>query len=228
MFRKFLAAFVLALLVGCALPPNTALRDWAQLASVAADQPEAVPPGDARDGLRAQQAALSIYLYALSVLAQEESMLTFRAEAYAPLVRRAAAGDAAAGAAVAQLGRLLEAAYAANPVPGARARSAGSPTVIEDLRLRPLIRGADAPVQGLAATLAQGTGDDAYRAVLLAIAEGHALLATRAADIRQRAMARDIQAQEDRLRRLMLFLAPDPAVGLRRDLAGPVGAVVQP
>ena len=223
-------------MVGCALPPNTALRDWARLASILVDHPSAIvaPMPPERDGLLAQQEALAIYLYALSVLATEESTLTFRAEPFAPLVPRAAAANPAAGPAVAELGRLLAAARAANLPPGARANSAGSQTVVEDLRLRPLIRAADAPVQVLVGTLTQGIGGTdapeqaAYREVLAAIGQGHAMLKAGAADIRQREMARDIMAQEDRLRRLMLILAPDPMVGLRPDPAGLVGAVVQP
>lgn len=224
------------LMLGCALPPNTALRDWARLASILTDHPSAVAasaPAE-RNGLLAQQEALAIYLYALSVLATEESTLTFRAEAFAPLVPRAAAADPEAGAAVAELGRLLAAARAANLPPGARANSAGSQTVVEDLRLRPLVRAADAPVQRLVGSLARGTDaiagpdQEAYGQVLAAIGQGHAMLKAHAADIRQREMARDIMAQEDRLRRLMLILAPDAAVGLRPDPAGLVGAVVQP
>ncbi len=224
------------LLAGCSLPPNTALRDWARLASVLADQPSAAqaPVPDERDGLLAQQEALAIYLYALSVLAQEESTLTFRAEAFAPLVPRAASADPAAGPAVAEIGRLLDAARAGNLAPGARASSAGSSTVIEDLRLRPLIRAADPPAQVLVGTLsratvgAPGSDQDTYRQLLAAIGEGHALLKARASNIRQREVEREIHAQEDRLRRLMLILAPDPAVGLRPGAAGMVGAVVQP
>ena len=234
--RSAIAMLPVLFLLGCALPPNTALRDWARLASVLADHPDAAAPRAPaeRDGVLAQQEALAVYLYALSVLATEESILTFRADAFAPLVPRAAAADPAAGAAVAEIGRLLAAARAANPQPGARARSAGSPTVIEDLRLRPLIRAADPPVQVLVASLSRGTagmaGPDAetYRQLLTAIGEGHAVLNTRATDIRQREVAREIMAQEDRLRRLMLIHAPDPAVGLRPDPAGAVGAVVQP
>lgn len=233
--RLRMAVIACLLAAACALPPDTALRDWARLASVLADHPDALaPPAPAaRDSLVAQQEALAIYLYALSVLATEESTLTFRADAYAPLVARTAA-DPAAGPAVAEIGRLLAAARAANLPPHARARSAGSQTVIEDLRLRPLIRAADPPVQVLVASLSRGTagmaGPDAetYRQLLTAIGEGHAVLNTRATDIRQREVAREIMAQEDRLRRLMLILAPDPAVGLRPDPAGAVGAVVQP
>lgn len=221
------------LLFGCALPPNTALRDWARLASILTDHPGAVAAPDPvrREGLLAQQEALAIYLYALSVLATEESTLTFRAEPFAPLAPRAAAADPAAGPAVAEIGRLLAAARAANLPPRARANSAGSATVVEDLRLRPMIRAADAPVQVLVGTLSRGaTGPEAdtYRQVLAAIGQGHAMLKAQAGDIRQRETARDIMAQEDRLRRLMLILAPDPAVGLRPDPAGLVGAVVQP
>lgn len=236
MSGKIIAAAALSLLAGCALPPNTALRDWARLASVLTDHPGAVaPPAPAsRDGLLAQQEALAVYLYALSVLATEESILTFRAEAFAPLAPRATAVDPVAGQAVAEIGRLLAAARAANLEPGERGRSAGSQKVIEDLRLRPLIRAADPPVQVLVGSLSgaaagmAGPNDETYRQVLAAIGEGHALLKARATDIRQREVAREILAQEDRLRRLMLILAPDPMVGLRPNPAGAVGAVVQP
>jgi hypothetical protein len=54
------------------------------------------------------------------------------------------------------------------------------------------------------------------------------MLKAQSGTIRQRGTARDINRQEDRLRRLMLILEPDAAVGLRRDPAGIVGAVVQP
>ncbi|MBW6397099.1 hypothetical protein KPL78_04525 [Roseomonas sp. HJA6] len=234
--RPFIAIAAVLLLTGCALPPNTALRDWARLASVLADHPDAVAPAasSARDGLVAQQEALAIYLYALSVLAREESLLTFRDDAYAPLIPRAAAADPAAGAAVAALGQALATARAGNFPPGARARSAGSATVLEDLRLRPLIGAADAPVQVLVGTLSRGTAglagpeQETYRQVLTAIGEGHALLKARIDVIRQREVSRAILDQEDRLRRLTLILQPDAAVGLRPDPAGLVGAVVQP
>lgn len=234
--RPFIAIAAVLLLTGCALPPNTALRDWARLASVLADHPDAVAPAasSARDGLVAQQEALAIYLYALSVLAKEESLLTFRDDAYAPLIPRAAAADPAAGEAVAALSQALATARAGNFPPHARARSAGSATVLEDLRLRPLIGAADAPVQVLVGTLSRGTAglagpeEETYRQVLTAIGEGHALLKARVDVIHQREVARAILDQEDRLRRLVLILQPDAAVGLRPDPAGMVGTVVQP
>ena len=225
-----------ALLVGCALPPNTALRDWARMGSVLADHPDAIAPPDPaqRDGLVAQQEALAIYLYALSVLAKRETPLTFRDAAYAPLVPRAVAVDRAAGAAVATLGTALATARAGNFPPHARDRSAGSATVLEDLRLGPLVRSADPAVQTLVVSLSRGTtgfaGPEqaAYRQLLTAIGEGHALLTSHANQLRQREVSRDILAQDDRLRRLLVILQPDAAVGLRADPAGMVGAVVQP
>lgn len=224
---------VLLLLLGCALPPNNALRDWARLASVLIDHPDGLGPA-APESLLAQQQALAIYLYALSVLAKEESPLTFRDTAYTPLVARAAADDPAAGEAVAALGQVLATAHAANLQPHARARSAGSATVIEDLRLRPTIRNADPPLQILVGTLSRGMPDpvtpqqETYRQLLAAIGEGHALLKANVAVIRQREVGRAILAQDDRLRRFAVTLEPDAAVGLRPDPAGMVGAVVQP
>jgi hypothetical protein len=142
-----IAVAALTLAAACALPPNSALRDWARLGSVLVDHPQAAAR---QDGLLAQQEALAIYLYALSVLAESESQLTFRTDAYAAITARAQAAGPSAGEAVAAIGRLLAAAQAANLPPGARARSAGSQTLVEDLRLVPLLRDADAPVQQLA------------------------------------------------------------------------------
>lgn len=232
--RTCFAIAAATLLAGCALPPDTALRDWARLASLLADQPSAVAsdPAAARDGLRAQQGALAAYLYALSVLAEPEAPLTFRAEPFAMLEAQAAATDPTAARAVAQLGATLRAARAGNIPPDARANSAGSTVVIEDLRLVPFIRSADPPVQALAASLARGTRagaeGEAYRQVLAAVAQTHATIAARGVRLRQREASRDILAGQDRLRRLALSLPPDPVVAARRDPSGAVAAAVLP
>lgn len=263
--RNCFALVALVLTAGCALPPNTALRDWARTASVLADHPAAIaPPPEAapppasrraprqppapedeaaparRDGLAAQQEALAIYLYALGVLAEEEQPLTFREDAYAALAMRAAAADAAAARAVGEIGAILRAARDANLPPGARANSAGQATVVEDLRLRGVIHAADAPVQTLVAALSAGiaaTGGgearqvedrEAYLRVLAAIGEGHAMLKARARHITQEEVARELRAQEDRLRRAAIRLPADPVIAARRPVGGVVAAVVQP
>ncbi len=234
MLTRFAPA-ILVLLAGCALPPNTALRDWARTASVTADQPAMVAPSPRGDALLAQQQALAIYFYALGVLAEEERMLTFRADPYDDLARRAAVNDPAAGQAVAQLGALLAIARAGNLPPDARANSANQSTVVEDLRLRRLIRAANAPVDQLLASLSEGVdgpapeGAEAYRQALTEIRAGQALIHARVSVIGQREVARDLRDAEDRLRRAARLLPPDPLVAARRPPAqGAVAAVVQP
>lgn len=232
---------MLLLLAGCALPPNTALRDWARTASVLADHPAVSAPRGSdpvRDGLLAQQAALSVYLYALGVLAVEETPLTFRDDAYAPLASRAAAADPAAGRAVAEIGGLLRAARDANLSPDARAYSAGADRRVQDTRLRPFVAAADPPVQALVAALSAGLaalppgavpGDrQTYLDILAAIGEGHAMLARRVRHITQQEVARDLRAQEDRMRRLAILLPPDAAMAGRDAGGAAVAAVVQP
>ncbi|CAH0208770.1 hypothetical protein [Roseomonas sp. CECT 9278] len=222
------------LVVGCALPPNTALRDWSRAASVAVDRPALLAPPDRRDGLAAQQAALAIYLYALGVLAQDEQPLTFDAAAFAALPPRAAVADPAAGRAVHEIGVILAAARAANLAPGARANSAAPAPLVEDNRLRQVIRTADAPVQALVGALAAGldAGGDAdrgtYARLLAAIGEDHAMLRANATHIRAREVARGIMAAQDRMARLARRLPPDPMVAARVQPAGLVAAVVQP
>lgn len=227
--RPGLAALLLVLLAGCALPPNTALRDWARTASVTADRPGLMPPDDA---LLAQQEALASYLYALSVLARPEQRLTFDDAAFALIRARAAPAEAAIGG----LGAVLAAARDANLAPGARANSAYPARVVEDLRLSPFVAAADQPLQALLAALREGLGAaegaDADRAVYLrllaAIAEDHAMIAAQARHIEAREVARQVQAAEDRLLRLALLLPPDPSVARRAGAAGAVARVVQP
>lgn len=230
--RRALAPLGLAGLAACALPAETALRDWALSASVAVDRPSMLAGAD---HLLAQQGAVAAYLYAVSVLADPEQLLTFREEAFAPLVARAGAADPAAGAAVAEIGARLRAARSGNLPPGARANSAGQP-LVEDLRFEALVRAGDAPLQVLLAGLggpfagapAGADGRQAYGRLLGAVAEDHAWLAARPLRMRQRATARDMRDAESRLLRLLRALPPDPAVAVRGPAGGPVAAIVQP
>jgi hypothetical protein len=230
--RPGLAALLLVLLAGCALPPNTALRDWARTASVTADRPGLMPPEDA---LLAQQEALAAYLYALSVLARPEQRLTFDDAAFGR-IRARAAPVARAEAAIGGLAAVLAGARDANLAPGARANSAHPARVVEDLRLPPFVAAADPPLQALLAALGEGLGAAggadadraAYRRLLAAIAEDHAMIAAQARHIEAREVARRIQAAEDRLLRLALLLPPDPSVARRSGAAGAVARVVQP
>jgi hypothetical protein len=216
----------LALLAGCALPPNTALRDWSRTASVLVSAPAAAHAVIDDDGSRAMQASLSIYLYALGVVAAE-GILTFREDAYVSLPPRAATTDPTAGRAVAELGAVLRAAHQANPEPNARAYSAGKATFVEDLRLRPMIREADPAVQVLVSTLAaDAPPEGAYRTVLAHIGAGHALLALRARSLvklDQRETEREIREAEDDLLRAAARLGAGQA-----RTAAAVAATVQP
>jgi hypothetical protein len=209
------------MLAGCALPANTALPDWAGSASVLAGQ---AAPADDRDAPRALRETLAIYLFALGVVAREEA-LVFRASAYDALNPRAAAAGPAAARAVEAIGAALRMAHAANPDPQARAYSAGQSRVVEDLRLRPMIRAADPPVQAIIAMLAEAA-DPAERAVLARIGEGHALLAARARGVvrlGQRETAREIRAAEEALLRAGARLPAGAA-----SAAAAVAATVQP
>jgi hypothetical protein len=219
-----------ALMAGCALPRDTALRDWARTASLAIDQPSMLPPGAA--AASAEQQALVIYFYALAVLAEPEQPLTFRPGPYAALAPAAAAADPDASAAIAGIGDLLAAAAAGNIPSDARAYSAAPAPLIEDRRLDRILPSADPAVQVLLAALTGATGDgpgrDTYRGILRDIGESHAMLTSRGFHIRQRETSRDILAAEDRLLRLMRRLPPDPILAARQPPGGLVAAVVQP
>jgi hypothetical protein len=213
MMRRVLRAVaVLAMLAGCALPPNTALPDWARSASELAGQ-AAAQPDAARD-------ALAVYLYALGVVARED-VLTFREAPYAALAARA--GTPAVDA----LGVVLRRARDANPDLEVRAYSAGRAEAVEDLRLRPMLQAADPPVQALVALLSAGSADPAERAVLARIGEGHALLAARAGSVvalGQRGTAREIRAAEEALLRAGARLPARDATAA----AAIIAATVQP
>jgi hypothetical protein len=212
--RTVRALAALAMLAGCALPPNTALPDWARSASELAGQAVAEP-----EATRAGREALAVYLYALGVVAAED-VLTFRDAPYAALAARAATP------AVGELGAVLRRARDANPDLEARANSAGRSDVIEDLRLRPMLQAADPPVQALVALLSAGSADPAERAVLARIGEGHALLAARAGSLvalGQRGTAREIRAAEEALLRAGARLPARDAAA-----AAAIAATVQP
>lgn len=224
--RRSLALLALAPAAACALPPNTALRDWAWTASVLADRPAEL---DGQDAALAMQEGFVAWLHALGVLAVPEQRLAFRAEAFAALAPRAAAAEPGAAAAIGQLGAVLAAAQRANLPLGARADSAFPAPLVEDNRLRPALRAADAPVQALVAALGRAAAArEAYRHLVAAIAEDHAMIAASLRHIEARELARRIMAAEDRLRRLAVRLPPDPVVAARGGAPGPGAAMVQP
>lgn len=225
MQRRSLVLGLHLLAAGCALPPNTALTDWARTASAVVDRPALLPP---EPSAAAQQQAVAIYLYALSVLGEEEQPLRFRAARFAPIAAAAGSPGSPPADAAAAIGRALAGASAANLRPGARADSAHPAPLVEDNRLPPFVRAGEAPLRVLLDALAAPLPPGPYRASLAAIAEDHAMIAASAAHLSQRALARSLQAAEDRLRRNARLLPPDPQVLARGPGEGAVAATVQP
>lgn len=194
---------LLALLCGCQLPANTALRDWAGLASVAVDQATMTAPDvDAR---LAMSEALSIHFFALGILADGGS-LTFREDAYASIARRLTA-DPDSALAVERIGLLLAMARDDAP-PRWLVDDVRSPRpAYEDRRLANLLRGSDGPVQALLGALARSQSAEA-RQVLLQLGEGHALMTRAARHLAQQETLRQMRAMEARLRRAVVALPP--------------------
>lgn len=195
------------ILAACALPPNTALTDWAHRAAVEVDRP-ALLAGD--DPALVAQQALAAYLRALSVLGEPERPLPDGDDAFAaPAARAGALAEP-----VARIGALLEAARLANLPPDARAMSAAPALLVEDHRLWRLLPAADGPlrqvIEGLSAPrrAASDPLPRAYAALLDAVAQDHAMLAARALHVRQEELARDLRAAEDRLVRRARLLPP--------------------
>lgn len=221
-----------ALLGACALPLNTAVRDWSGTAGIAVARPGVAEP----EAARALRQALSIYFQALGVL-WDGSDLTFDEARFAGLAEKVA--EPRAAQAIAELGRALRAASDEKPPRWLPRDNSGPAPAYEDRRLTRTIRAADGPVRILLAALS-GTvtmparapipdagvpdvGDPAlrqallerdahlvaegqaagarYLAVLDRIAEGQAVLADRAGQIRQRSTELQLRDAEDRLQR---------------------------
>ncbi|TCH98949.1 hypothetical protein EJV46_10375 [Roseococcus sp. SYP-B2431] len=221
-------------LVGaCALPVNTALRDWSRLADTAVAGPAAAPPAEA------MQQALSLYFQALGVL-WDGAPLTFDAPGFAALARQLP--DPAPAGAILALGEVLRAASEEVPPRWLPRDNSGPTPAYEDRRLTALLRGAEAPMRVLLLALAapgraeapappapgEATSDPALRqarleqeaerlrlaaegraagaqyvAVLDHVLEGQAVLAAHAGRIRQRSTELRLRLAEDRLRRIL-------------------------
>lgn len=142
--RRGLIALPFAVLIGCAPPDYTPVRNWANVAGNAAFYPELVTrPGvalavsPAADAINAMQQALATYLQALDTLAAD-GLLMIREDPLAAYAPRVAAMNPKGAEAVTELGGLLR----------ERGRSlARAP------QLRATIREADAPVQALIAAM---------------------------------------------------------------------------
>lgn len=226
MLRSGFWLLLLGLLGACALPVNTALRDWTRTAETALDRSAATPasaPG---------REALSTYLQALGAL-WDGADLSFDAPRFEALA--VAEPDPAAAGAIRELGRLLRAAGDEKPPRWLPADNSGSSPAYEDRRLSATIRAADPSVQLLLAALGRPaapaplpppapTEDPALRqvererearraaqereararqAALAELAAGHALLASLAGRLRQRETERELRRAEDRLRRAL-------------------------
>ncbi|CAH0208724.1 hypothetical protein [Roseomonas sp. CECT 9278] len=157
---------------------------------------------ESRDGALAMQQALSTYLAALARMA-DDGVLPYLEDPFVDLAARAAAGDAAGGAAVATIGRTL------------RLASRGNWQAPE---LRDTIAAFDPAVQALVAALAGSVAPDAgatgahaqaraaYAAMVRQVGAGHALLKDRASRITSEEVVQRINAEQDRLTRAAMAL----------------------
>jgi hypothetical protein len=211
--RRFLPFL---LLPACTLPLNSALRDWARLASVGLNR--AVPPESAPR--REARAALTAYLYALGVL-WDGAPLNFQPAAFAPGTSEPA---------ILALSAALSAASADTPPRWATNEVTSPRPTYEDRRLARLIRAADPPVQQLLLQL-KTEASPPGAAVLTRIGEGHAVLLASADRLSQRATERDMLQQSDLLARDLRRL-PAAAPQIAAEQPGPVppslGAVFPP
>jgi hypothetical protein len=145
------------LIAGCSAPDYTPVRDWASIASRAADYPPIAasclnredgspePPPWHSDGTRAMQDALSIYLASLVTIAAD-GVLPYREDPFLDLAARARLASEAGGEAIGTLGGLLR---------RATHRNAQAPQLGETLT------GADEGVQLLIAALRTAVADAA-------------------------------------------------------------------
>jgi hypothetical protein len=197
-----LRAGLLSVLAGCALPANTGISDWARGASVAVG----LPTGPVRDdATQSMQQALTNYLFALALLA-DDGHFTFDEAGFAALVPRLE-GQAAAD--VATLTASLRE-VAARPRPYWLPPSPSGPQAeLNDRRPPMLIAAADPPVQRLLTALA-APADAGHAALLRDVAEGHALLAARVDRLTQRQTELLMRSALRHLRRDMAQLAPTP------------------
>ncbi|WP_207538160.1 hypothetical protein [Sabulicella rubraurantiaca] len=190
------AAIALTLLsAACSWPDYTPVRDWAGTASTTVDYPVVAvvcapaevswaPEDPRRLGLRAMQEALTTYLRALTILA-DDGALPYRENPFAyHLVPRAATVSEAGSHAVAALGALLR---------EATIRNAQAP------QLADMIKAADSDVQTLVAALAAVLPpDEADAPHRTATAEAYAALVRATHDPAAQQAVRDVAALRDR------------------------------
>jgi hypothetical protein len=184
------------LLSGCSAPDYTAVRDWASIASRAADYapiaascldresgwPE--PPRWLGDGRRAMQDALSTYLASLVTIAAD-GVLPYREDPFVQLAARARLASVDGADAITELGGLLR---------RATRRNAQAP------QLRETVAAADSAVQTLVAALRTavadaGTGLTEERG---AVAAAYRQLEQESRDAASRQAIRDVGVIRDR------------------------------
>ncbi|MEN0076693.1 MAG: hypothetical protein AAGC69_20080, partial [Paracraurococcus sp.] len=199
----------------------TPVREWARSASLAAEYPAiAQAPGPApaaprAEGILAMQTALVTWLAALGRMA-DDGVQPYPEDPFRDLAPAAARLDPQAGAAIAELGRILRRATRQN---------------LRAPALRGTIREGDAAVQSLIAALGRAVADAApagpgggaadslggrYALLLREIAAAHAMLKAEARDITDPATVQRIRAAEDQVRRASRSL-PLPARPLPAD-----------
>lgn len=195
---------------GCHATSNNAVRQWADSALVSVRY-----YSEHAESFCTKQAiieAVSIYFFALGSLAEGRT-LSFRKEAYAELLARAAA-DPDALAAMAEVGGLLARAATEGPPQGLPSMLHGVAPPQVDRRMEELARDAAEPTRRLLAALAQGANPEA-RQVLALIGEGHIMIVRLAGRWRQQESLRAVRAMETELRLAteMLPAAPLPDRG---------------
>jgi hypothetical protein len=141
----------LTLLGACALPINTAVRDWSRTAGVAVVQP---PPATspASDAAPAIRQALSTYFYAIGVV-WDGADLSFDEAEFRRLASRA--GDPVAAQAILDLGQVLKAASDEKPPRWLQRDNTTATPAYEDQRFSRMIPAADDAVQALLAILSE-------------------------------------------------------------------------
>lgn len=196
MLRRTCSIFLLALVAGCSAPDYSAVRNWADTASFAAEYPPAANDAslaEARhaagrsvvsDSVLSMQQALSIYLSSLGTIAAD-GVLPYREDPFVELAQRAAPGSEAGAAAIRTLGGLLRRATVRN----SRAPQLRETIAATDEPLQSVVGALRASVAGLATMEAEER-----RAVA---AEYDALLLDARGAPAQRAL-RDLAALRDR------------------------------
>ncbi len=241
--RRFALLALFASVASCALPLNTAPREWSRTAGMAIDRPSLATGPD----VLAMQHALAAYFYALGVL-WDGAALSFNEVEFRSLASRAGAPEAAA---ITELAAGLRAANLDTPPRWMSTSSSSAQPAYEDRRLVNLLQASDGAVQTLLASLARASlpgprpqialpedpillevareaGRQAasaraaratYARLLAEIGTVHAALKAQGGMITHRSTELELRQAEDRLRRGMAELPPEAPRGEQVPLA---------